>query len=406
MTALVIGLLLVALGIALVMLVRRDLERREVRALIGAEESLPTAVALKRLLRSRVHREELSAALFSREALLEADPAPVLVIDSTLRVARSNAAARAAFGRATTGAELAALSPDLVQAVRGVMSGPPVHELEIEAGDDGRTWRAFVRSYPDGEARSAVAVLVDATAAVDFREARRAFSGAVSHELRTPLQRIRGLVETLGLPLSDSEREELVVTVEAEVERMRELIDEMLLLAALDRGAASLAEGDCDAGDVVGRVVNARAARAEAAQMELTAHIASGLLVPVAPSLLEVVVGNVVDNALKHAGAGASVTVEVRGRAGEVEIDVRDTGVGIPAEHVQHVFERFFRGEAARSTAGTGLGLAIVKHIVEAHGGRVAVESRRGVGTEVRLILPEAPITTLMEEGEVVEQLP
>src|SRR5438477_8760947 len=97
-------LAVVALGLALAacagLLARLWLERREVRLLVDAEPSLPTAVALKRLLRASVHRDELSAALFSREALLEAEPTPVLVIDEELRVVRSNAAARRAFGRA------------------------------------------------------------------------------------------------------------------------------------------------------------------------------------------------------------------------------------------------------------------------------------------------------------------
>jgi signal transduction histidine kinase len=82
------------------------------------------------------------------------------------------------------------------------------------------------------------------------------------------------------------------------------------------------------------------------------------------------------------------VGVSVQGVDGEVEIVVRDTGVGIPAEHLPHVFERFYRGEASRSGPGSGLGLAIVKHVVEAHDGQVAVDSRPGLGTTVRLVLP------------------
>jgi signal transduction histidine kinase len=402
MMELAVVVLALALAACAVVLARLVRERREVREVIEADPSLPTVVALKRLLRASVHRDELSAALFSREAMLEADPAPVLVLDEDLQVVRSNAAARRAFGRAATGSQLTSISPALASAVRGVLSGPPIAELEIDAGEEGRTWRAHLRSYPDGASRSAVAILVDSTEAVDFREARRVFSGAVSHELRTPLQRIRGLVETLALPLSDSERNELVASVETEVERMRELIDGMLMLAALDRGQAALAEGESDAGEVAARVIETRRARAAASGMALRSSIVPGLLVPVAEALLEVVIGNVIDNAIRHAGAGATVTVAVRGRAGEVEIDIRDTGIGIASEHLPHLFERFFRGEASRSQPGSGLGLAIVKHIVEAHAGRVSVESRPGAGTEVRLILPETPIAGSLPSGTAV----
>ncbi len=123
---------------------------------------------------------------------------------------------------------------------------------------------------------------------------------------------------------------------------------------------------------------------------DLDVQAASAASVQVAPRLLEVVIGNLVDNALRHAGADASVTVTVQEVAGKVEIVVADNGVGIPPEHLPHVFERFYRGEASRSGPGSGLGLAIVKHIVEAHEGEVAVESSPRRGTLVRLVLPQA----------------
>jgi signal transduction histidine kinase len=369
-------------------------ERTRVRALLEAEDGQPTEVVLKRMLRQRVHRDELAAVLFSREAVLEATPLPVLILDGAGRIARVNAAARVALGGVDIGGSAAELAPELGDAVAGVLSGPPVDQVEMVAGAERRVWLAHLRSHPDADARAAVAVLVDVTEDVDFREARRLFSAAVSHELRTPLQRIVGLVDTLALPLSDGERAELVQAAEHEVQRMRELVDEMLLLAALDRGQAALAEGDCDASQVAERVVSSRVTRARQNGMTLRVDAAPGLRVPIGEQLLEVVIGNVVDNALKYAGEGAEVEVGVRGRAGEVEIAVSDTGVGIAPEHLPHVFERFFRGEQSRSSPGSGLGLAVVKHIVEAHGGRARAESRAGEGALVRLILPEASVVT------------
>ena len=380
-------MVLAAAGYVVVRLLR---ERSRVRALLAAERGQPTEVVLKRILRQRVHRDELAAVLFSREAVLEASPLPVLILDGKGRVARVNAAARVALGGVDIGAPAADLAPELGRAVAGVLSGPPVDQVEMVAGAERRVWLAHLRSHPDADGRAAVAVLVDVTEDVDFREARRLFSAAVSHELRTPLQRIVGLVDTLALPLSDGERAELVQAAEHEVQRMRELVDEMLLLAALDRGQAALNEGDCDASAVAERVVAARVARARQSGMTLRIDAAEGLRVPIGEQLLEVVIGNVVDNALKYAGEGAEVEVSVRGRAGEVEVAVSDTGVGIAPEHLPHVFERFFRGEQSRSSPGSGLGLAVVKHIVEAHGGRARAESRAGEGAVVRLVLPEA----------------
>jgi two-component system, OmpR family, phosphate regulon sensor histidine kinase PhoR len=382
---------LAGLGFVLVRLLR---ERERVRTLLAAEQGQPTEVVLKRILRQRVHRDELAAVLFSREAVLEATPLPVLILDAEGRVARVNASARVALGGVDIGAPAGDLAPELGRAVAGVLSGPPVDQVEMVAGAERRVWLAHLRSHPDADGRAAVAVLVDVTEDVDFREARRLFSAAVSHELRTPLQRIVGLVDTLALPLSDGERAELVQAAEHEVQRMRELVDEMLLLAALDRGQAAMSEGDCDASAVAERVVAARVARARQSGMTLRVDAAPGLRVPIGEQLLEVVIGNVVDNALKYAGEGAEVEVDVRGRAGEVEVAVSDTGVGIAPEHLPHVFERFFRGEQSRSSPGSGLGLAVVKHIVEAHGGRARAESRAGEGAVVRLVLPEASVVS------------
>jgi signal transduction histidine kinase len=383
-----------ALAGSAVALARLLRERDRIRRLLAAEPGQPTEVVLKRILRQRVHRDELAAVLFSREAVLEATPLPVLILDAQGRVARVNASARVALGGVDIGAPAADLAPELGRAVAGVLSGPPVDQVEMVAGAERRVWLAHLRSHPDADGRAAVAVLVDVTEDVDFREARRLFSAAVSHELRTPLQRIVGLVDTLALPLSDGERAELVQAAEHEVQRMRELVDEMLLLAALDRGQAAMSEGDCDASAVAERVVAARVARAGQSGMTLRVDAAPGLRVPIGEQLLEVVIGNVVDNALKYAGEGAQVEVDVRGRAGEVEVSVSDTGVGIAPEHLPHVFERFFRGEQSRSSPGSGLGLAVVKHIVEAHGGRARAESRAGEGAVVRLVLPEASIVS------------
>ena len=174
------------------------------------------AVALKRLLRTTVHRDLLSTARFSRESVMEACPLPVLAIDPDVRVARANAAADAAFGAPIGGRPVDELSTPLHEASSAVLGGPPVASVELR-GPDGRIWLAALRSYPAGAGRAAVAVLSDVSEQVDYREARRVFSAAVSHELRTPLQRIRGLVETLGLPLDDGERQELTDAVQDEV---------------------------------------------------------------------------------------------------------------------------------------------------------------------------------------------
>ena len=127
--------------------------------------------------------------------------------------------------------------------------------------------------------------------------------------------------------------------------------------------------------------------------MELSAVAPNGLVAGIAPRLLDVVLDNLIENAIRHAGPGSKVTVAARGLAGAVELTVSDTGAGIPAEHLARIFERFYRIEGSRSGPGTGLGLAIVKHIAESHGGRATVESTVGEGTTVRVVV-RAPVAT------------
>ena len=336
------------------------------------------AAVLREQIDARVPRSQLEATVASFEALLEAAPTPVIQFDRDGRVQRANAAAVAAFPDGEIPAPLAPVIEEVLHGAATVVDREIAVEQPVR-----RRWEVHLRAQADG----ALAVLVDVTAAGDFREARRLFSAAVSHELRTPLARILGLAETLALPQTDAERETLVAQIEIEVDGMRGLIDEMLLLAALDRGETPT--GDlADAGRAAEAVVADRRARRAWRNRDLRFIATRAQRVAVAPRLLEVVLGNLLDNALLHAGDAAVVSVDVRPAGRDVEIAVSDTGVGIAPEHLPHVFERFYRAEASRAGPGTGLGLAVVKHIVEAHGGRVSADSQPGSGTTIRLLLP------------------
>ena len=381
-------LLLVGVALAVVVL-RLRRERSAVLELLGVPGgALPRAVSHE--LVSRAPRDELLAVVSMRDAILGASPVPILVLDADAVVVRANRAARRMFDGVGPGTPAVAIGASLDEAVRRVAAtAEPIDRELVLDRPERRTFEAHLRSHVDGGARGVVAVLLDVTASVDFREARRLFSAAVSHELRTPLARILGLAETLVLPQSDEDRDALLAQTESEIDNMRRLVDEMLLLASLDRGKAAVAEGVSDAGRIAEDVVADRRSRRAQRNRELEVEAAHGLSVGVAPRLLEVVIGNLVDNALRHAGGDATVGVSVQGLDREVEIVVRDSGVGIPPEHLPHVFERFYRGEASRSGPGSGLGLAIVKHVVEAHDGEVAVESKPGAGTTVRLLLPQ-----------------
>jgi len=226
--------------------------------------------------------------------------------------------------------------------------------------------------------------------------ARREFVASVSHELRTPLTIIQGYTEALldGLVHDAGDREAHLKEILEEVLRLRRLVDDLLDLRRIEAGALPLARQAVDLGELVARVQEQFSGLAGKKGLVLTTTAPPALpRVLGDPDRLQQVLINLVDNALRVTPAGGRVEVELRpdGRAG-VELLVRDTGPGIPPDELPLIWERFYKGDPARRrTGGAGLGLAIVRAIVEAHGGRVDVESEPGRGTTFRVTLPAAP---------------
>ena len=341
--------------------------------------------ALERELREMVPRSELSAALASRDAVMAAASTPILLFDSEGQVVRANPAAREA------GPELAGTDtqPDLAAAtVRGA-AGEPVRDVELTVyTPERRRFRARIRGFGSGPDAGAAVVLSDQSSEADYRDARRLFSAGVSHELRTPLQRILALVETLALPLDDAERSDMIAQARAEVDAMRQLIEDMILLVRLESHELPDKDEQTDVTSAVEACVARHTAAARAASMSLGTAVTRGLVAAVAPRLVDAILDNLVENAIHHAGEHESIVVRARGLSGAVEIVVHDTGGRIPPDHLARVFERFYRVEDARSGPGTGLGLAIVKHIAEEYGGRATADSSPGTGTNIRVVLP------------------
>ena len=319
--------------------------------------------------------------------LAEAIPAACFTVGEGGRIVHINTLAARDFSSFTIGGNPATWSASLADIIHRVMLGSDSIALEtIFLGDPPRSLRVTAVQY----AKGVLVMLVDVTEDVDFEEARRTFSAAVSHELRTPLARILGLAETLALPDIEDERDELVMQIENEVDGMRRLIDEMLLLAALDRGRLAVADGVADACAMAAHVVADARQRRIGRGREITLTAPGEIDVPVAALLYEVVIHNLVDNALIHGGPDARVDVTVTTAQDQAYLTVIDTGGGIDAQHLPFVFQRFYRGDAARSGPGSGLGLALVKHIIEAHGGTVVAESDGATGTTIRVVLPLA----------------
>ena len=221
-----------------------------------------------------------------------------------------------------------------------------------------------------------------------YQELRAGFTAAVSHELRTPLARLLVLLESATLPGSDVG--ELMEQARQEVEQARELIDDVLFLGELETGREVVSLGRTQAKPIVEEVVASFAERANHAEVSLEVRADGRVELPLRPRMLRVVVENLLANALRYAGPGTTCLVEVSGPADGPLLVVSDDGKGVDAIDLPRLFERFYRGDQARTSRGTGLGLAIVKHVVTAAGGEVEATSEPGEGLTIHARFPAA----------------
>lgn len=219
-----------------------------------------------------------------------------------------------------------------------------------------------------------------------YQELRQGFTAAVSHELRTPLARLLVLLESATLPGADVD--ELMDQARQEVEQARELIDDVLFLGELETGREVVSLGQTQAKPIVEEVVASFRERANHAEVKLEVRADGRVSLPLRPRMLRVVVENLLANAIRYAGPGTTCTVEVTNPAGGPVLAVSDNGKGVDAADLPRLFERFYRGDQARTSRGTGLGLAIVKHVVTAAGGEVEATSEPGRGLEIRARFP------------------
>jgi len=276
---------------------------------------------------------------------------PIVVLDSERRIVAVSDAAASALGDAAPGRRLgeeqAAAHPNLLV--------------------------LFLESPPELPA---------------YQELRAGFTAAVSHELRTPLARLLVLLESATLPGSDVG--ELMEQARQEVEQARELIDDVLFLGELETGREVVALGTTEAQPIVEEVVASFEDRANHAEIALEVRANSGVELPLRPRMLRVVLENLLANAIRYAGPGSSCIVEVAATRDGPVLTVADDGKGVGAADLPRLFERFYRGDQARTSRGTGLGLAIVKHIVTAAGGDVEATSEPGKGLEIKARFPSA----------------
>ena len=331
----------------------------------------------------------------------------LLVVDKDMRVVASNPAAHRLFNlsrgnlteqRLTELTRNPAIYGAFLDALKGIersgvkvqTHGPDrlIFDLRVvplgSAGDDGK----------QRPARGALGVFVDVTRLERLEQVRQEFLSNVSHELRTPLTAILAFVETLETGAIDDleATRRFLPIIRKNALRMHDLIDDILELSAIEAGNVQVRGERLRLQPVVDDVVSSLASKAEAMEVAVTNNVAGDVRVYADRRRLEQMLTNLIDNAIKFNRKGGTVTIKCdQSQDGSRDrLVVEDTGEGIPAHHLERLFERFYRVDRARSRerGGTGLGLAIVKHLALLHGGEISVSSEVGKGSVFTIQLP------------------
>ncbi|MCX2727132.1 ATP-binding protein [Thermomicrobium sp. 4228-Ro] len=263
----------------------------------------------------------------------------------------------------------------------------------VELGRPRRSVQALASVLHGAEQPLVTLVLRDITELRRTETIRRDFVANVSHDLRTPLAALQALVDTLldGALADRAVAEDFLRRIATEVEHLTRLVSQLLELTKAESGQLHLARVLTDLVTLARSTLERFRPRADAKRIRLEL-VADDRLPPVPcdPDRIVQVLANMLDNALKFTPEDGCVRLELARDENAVHVRVRDTGPGIPSEEIDRVFERFFKGDRARSSSGSGLGLAIAKHLVQLHGGRVWAENAPEGGAVVGFTLPLA----------------
>ena len=243
----------------------------------------------------------------------------------------------------------------------------------------------------DGAISGMALLIFNVTERENAEQMRREFTANVSHELKTPLHTISGYAELMkaGIVKSD-DVPNFAGKIYTEAQRLSQLVEDILNLSHLDEGAEGMSRMDVDLYTLCEATIKSLESEAKGADVSLSISGENGVINGI-PQLLASIVYNLCDNAIKYNKEGGRVDVTVDDKDSEVIVSVKDTGIGIPQEHLDRIFERFYRVDKSHSkeVGGTGLGLSIVKHAVKIHDAKVDVTSMVGEGTTVTVMFPK-----------------
>ena len=322
----------------------------------------------------------------------------VLAVDSRQRVLIANDAACTMLNvdeQELVGNILSELVriPELGSAVRQTLAHRTATQTEFEtAGQPRRILEVRVAPLSEEQESGAALVMHDVTNLRNLETMRRDFATNVSHELKTPLAAIKAYAETLQLgAINDAEANMgFVEQIESQAEVLDAQIRELLQLSELESGRASFDATEIEIRTLLNECRERFLPEADRRQITIEVDAEPGELVVTDAAALQLVLDNLVSNAIRYSRPSGNVQLTGTMRTDDVILEVIDNGIGISQENQERIFERFYRVDRARSrdVGGTGLGLAIVKHTLLALGGAIQVESKLGSGSNFRVILP------------------
>ena len=345
--------------------------------------------------------QNLSNSLAESEALLGGMEEGVLILDLQGRVRKMNDAMQAVLTQS--------FPADIGKHYLEVFRDPELNDLiqiTLSSGLGQKRTLSFLsqpeKIYqvqsslirdPERKMGGVVVVFHDVSEMKRLERIRQEFVANVSHELRTPLTAIKGYVEALRDENLESspQAEQFLKVIDRHAARMEKIVADLLLLSQLESPGRSLRKESIPVSELIQASLDSVHPLGEAKSQVLESKVPADLphLAGDSQKIHQMLV-NLLQNAVNYTPEGGKIAVEARKEEGGIQIEITDTGIGIPAEDLPRIFERFYRVDKGRSRelGGTGLGLSIVKHIAEAHGGRVSVESKLGQGSRFRVFLP------------------
>jgi two-component system phosphate regulon sensor histidine kinase PhoR len=324
----------------------------------------------------------------------------VIVVGGDTRILASNTAAYNAFGRRNGKLEDKRLSEvvrdlTLHEAFRKALEEAASSDIELEIpGAERRKYDVHIAPIEFDKIKGAIGIFYDITQIEHLERVRQEFLSNVSHELRTPLTSILAFVETLedGAINDGENNQRFLGVIRRNAQRMHHLIDDILELSFIESGGITLNLKSVNLHLLTEEVFTNLSSKAKEFRIKLKNEVPKETYVFADSVRLDQMLTNLVDNAVKFNTKTGSVIVGFEQKNEKNIISIADTGEGISAEHLQRIFERFYRTDRARSReiGGTGLGLAIVKHLARLHGGEVSVNSVLGKGSTFSIELPHS----------------